>query len=61
MRRCLLLAVAVALAGAAPAHAYKLGGRKWPGTIAYHVGIPQYADAIAEAARRGTPAAPASG
>ena len=50
-----LIAAAVALAtlapAAAPAHAYKLGGKKWPGTITYHVGIPQYADAIAEAAR----------
>jgi hypothetical protein len=51
MRRCLLLAVFAALVGAAPAHAYKLGGERWPGTITYHVGIPQYADAIAEAAR----------
>ncbi|MET0768865.1 MAG: matrixin family metalloprotease [Solirubrobacteraceae bacterium] len=50
-----LIAAVVALAtlapAAAPAHAYKLGGEKWPGTITYHVGIPQYADAIAEAAR----------
>ena len=49
--RLLVLTVLVALAGAAPAQAYKLGGKDWPGTITYHVGIPQYADAIAEAAR----------
>jgi hypothetical protein len=52
MRRCLLLAVLAALVLAAPADAYKLGGKKWPGrTITYHVGVPQYADAIAAAAR----------
>jgi hypothetical protein len=53
--RALIAAAAVVVATlaptAAPAHAYKLGGKKWPGTITYHVGIPQYADAIAEAAR----------
>ena len=51
MRRCLLLALLAVLAGAAPAHAYKLGGKSWPKrTITYHVAIPQYEAAIAEAA-----------
>jgi Matrixin len=51
VRRCLLLAMLAGLAGGAPAHAYKLGGKSWPKrTITYHVAIPQYEAAIAEAA-----------
>jgi len=47
-----LLALLAALVAAAPAQAYKLGGKKWPvRTITYHVGIPQYAEAIAAATR----------
>ena len=46
------LALLAALVAAAPAQAYKLGGKKWPvRTITYHVGIPQYAEAIAAATR----------
>ena len=50
MLRAVLLALALALLVAAPADAYRLGGKKWPvRTITYHASAPQYADAITAA------------
>ena len=50
MLRAVLLALALALLVAAPADAYRLGGKKWPvRTITYHASTPQYADAITAA------------
>jgi len=52
-RAGLLVAVlAVALAWAAPAEAFKLGGARWPGrTITFHASAPQYKAAIKVAVR----------
>ncbi|MDA0173000.1 hypothetical protein OJ998_28115 [Solirubrobacter taibaiensis] len=50
MLRAVLLAFAFVLLVAAPADAYRLGGKKWPvRTITYHASAPQYADAITAA------------
>jgi hypothetical protein len=50
--RSLALALLLAGSGAAPAEAYKLGGKPWPGrTITYHADVRQYADALATAVR----------
>ena len=50
MLRAAGLALALALLVAAPADAYRLGGKKWPvRTITYHASAPQYADAITAA------------
>ena len=47
-----LLAAVAALVLAAPAGAARLGGEKWPtSSITYHVGAPQYKDAIRTATR----------
>jgi hypothetical protein len=43
----LVAVLAVALAWAAPAEAFQLGGTRWPGrTITFHASAPQYKDAI---------------
>ena len=45
-----LLTVALLLCAASTADAYKLGGRKWPGSvITYHAATPAYAKAIRDA------------
>jgi hypothetical protein len=50
MLRAVLLALALTFVATAPADAYRLAGKKWPGkTIKYHANAPQYAEAITSA------------